>query len=741
MPFRFVILIGIILNITGFAAGQSVRVPPFLQVEMARDPLAFEPGRSREKSRQPQDYILLGLEMAEDGEWEKIGDLGGALNTRLGNRATVRLPKTSVYALLELRGLKEVFYGPPVYPTNQRAVEHVQADKVHAGLDPLPQGYAGRGVIVGIIDTGIDFGHEDFRDPKDPSRSRILYIWDQLIDKGEKPTDFSYGAEWTREQISRELGANPPGIVSHIDTLFEGSGHGTHVSGTAAGASGVAYEADIIAVASNYTEAGIVDAASYIKQKAAQLGRPCVINLSLGSNTHAHDGTDFLSESLSILAEGTTGLAVVASAGNDGDDPLHWGGFQLSDQPASVYFFGVTGLWTFIRAPKNTAASIELSIAVDSAQYNAGSRKLTSRKEIGRTDWIKLSEIGENAYTQTFRYSNGPKAVDLFVYNITSSRKDYAEYVVYLDEGLNRYNWRNNVDKLDLFRFSLRGRGTFNAWFGSYEALTYSRPEEAGVPVANYRPANTDLSISSPGDGRNVITVGAYANRPFWRNVNGDDVLFPPRQNEGDLANFSSYGPTFDGRIKPEITAPGKAVVSAFPRYNDLNPALLTDAEAKYAAFAGTSMAAPVVSGCIALLLQQNPELDFETIRNLLISTAMTDQQTLSEGALPNGHWGYGKINIFEAMIAARQATPNQPAQLIVSPNPAREEINVRYFTGGSESGRLRLFDLTGRQVTGAQTLNRGENRPVPVRHLAPGMYLLEWTDGEERVVRKVVVQ
>ena len=94
-----------------------------------------------------------------------------------------------------------------------------------------------------------------------------------------------------------------------------------------------------------------------------------------------------------------------------------------------------------------------------------------------------------------------------------------------------------------------------------------------------------------------------------------------------------------------------------------------------------------------------------------------------------------------EIISAARQGGGNEPALLIVSPNPARESVNVRFFAGGSESGQLRLFDLTGRQVMGAQTLNRGENVQFPVNKLPSGMYLLEWTDGQNRTVRKLVLQ
>lgn len=741
MTLRFVILVISILGCIDQGAAQSVRIPPLLQIEMAQNPLAFESEKPEEKNKRLSDYLLLGIEMNTNADWKKMEEIGGFINTRIGNRATLHLPKSSFYALLETRSLKAIHYNPPVYPQNDRAIEHVQANKVHAGLDPLPQSYTGKDVVVGIIDTGVDFLHEDFRDPKNPNQSRIAYIWDQLVDSGERPNGFSYGSEWNREQLDRELSNNPPGLVSHIDTFFLGSGHGTHVTGTAAGNSGLAYEADIIVVASNFTEVGLIDGANYIKQKAAEMGKPCVINLSLGSNIHAHDGSDFLSESMSRLVEGTEGVAIVASAGNDGRDPLHWGGFELSSNPASVYFFGITGLWTFFRVPKAKAASVELSIAVDSAHYDGDSRKLIARKEIGKTDWIKLDEVGETAFSQVFRYASGKKAAELSVYNITSRSKDYAEYIVFLDEGLSRYTWRNNTNKLDLFRFAIRGEGVFDAWFSSLDAITYEEPEEAGVAVANYRPADTDFSVISPAEGRNVIAVGAYTNRVAWRNVNDESVFFPPRQEVGELADFSSYGPTFDGRIKPELVAPGKAVVSAFPSYNTINSALLTDNQAKWASFAGTSMAAPVVSGSVALLLQQNPQLHFEAVRNLLTTTALTDSQTQSEGPLPNSHWGYGKLNIFEAMLAARQGGGAESALLIVSPNPARESVNVRFFAGGSESGQLRLFDLTGRQVLGAQTLNRGEDVQFSVNQLPSGMYLLEWTDGQNRAVRKLVLQ
>jgi subtilisin family serine protease len=228
-----------------------------------------------------------------------------------------------------------------------QSIRDVNADDVHQadyGMSPPTfSGYTGQGVIVGILDTGIDWQHEDFINDTDGT-SRISHIWDQTLEASgneQRPDGFSYGVEYTREQINDELDGSPTGFVRTKDDI----GHGTHVAGIAAGDGsatgnaavspahsyvGMAPRADIIAIrATNvanrdfgFSQTEQLDAIEYLMKKGDELGKPVVLNLSLGGHFGPHDGTEL--ESQAIDAAVNSGkIKIVVSAGNEGTDADH----------------------------------------------------------------------------------------------------------------------------------------------------------------------------------------------------------------------------------------------------------------------------------------------------------------------------------------------------------------------------------------------------------------------------------
>ena len=160
----------------------------------------------------------------------------------------------------------------------------------------------GKGIIVGVVDTGIDPKHAAFQ-------GRILSIWDQVL-SGDGVAEGGYGVELTGNLLttSRDL-----------------HGHGTHVSGIAAGSDetycGVAPEADLVMVKTDFMDAHIADGVRYIFRVADEMDRPAVVNLSLGGHWDPHDGTDSLSQI--IDAESGPGKIVCCAAGNEGNDNIH----------------------------------------------------------------------------------------------------------------------------------------------------------------------------------------------------------------------------------------------------------------------------------------------------------------------------------------------------------------------------------------------------------------------------------
>ena len=234
---------------------------------------------------------------------ETLRSLGIHVNSVLPEFVTAQLTPADMTKLANLESVTFLDPGNVRHPLLDVSVPETGATRVHSGLiNNTP--YNGAGAIVQIFDTGIDWKHFDFRKAGDTTKSRILYIWDQTLTPSTKagehsPQGFTYGVEYTQAQIENELNGTKRGVVREKDIV----GHGTHVSSTAAGNgqalnykyTGMAPEADIIVVKGgdgSFSSAGEIDALTYAQSKAAALTEPIVVNMSLGGQEGAHDGTD-----------------------------------------------------------------------------------------------------------------------------------------------------------------------------------------------------------------------------------------------------------------------------------------------------------------------------------------------------------------------------------------------------------------------------------------------------------------
>jgi hypothetical protein len=489
----------------------------------------------------------------------------------------------------------------------------VRVAPVHTG----PPGHRGAGVIVGIIDSGIDYRHQCFRAPD--GRSRILAIWDQgLVRTGTEapPAGFTYGVEYRQARINTALdSANPLTIVRHQDSAAA-QFHGTHVTGIAAGDGsvagqgrpaftfiGIAPEADIIVVANNRGRAAgerglgdsadTLDAVRYIFDFAQSLGRPVVINQSQGDNVGPHDGTSLLERGLDNLLGGA-GRAFVKSAGNEGARNRHASG-TLTGGGVQTVQFNVPGGVPQVTIDLWYRGADRFGIAVTRPGGTA-----TANVNPPTSTTINLP--GGN---QVFIDSslNDPGNADNRIF-LTITRGTAAQ----VQSG----NWS----------LTLRGNtisfGQWDAWIQRNSASQFLAPF-----------VNAARTISVPGTAREIITVGSYITR-------GAGV--------GAISSFSSLGPTRDGRRAPTLSAPGQTLFSAN----------VTTAADQYQGMMGTSMAAPMVAGAVALMLQRRPTMTAEQIRNCLMNSARTDANT---GATPNNAWGSGKLDVQAAFACAAPPT------------------------------------------------------------------------------------
>jgi minor extracellular serine protease Vpr len=264
-----------------------------------------------------------------------------------------------------------------------------------------------------------------------------------------------------------------------------------------------------------------------------------------------------------------------------------------------------------------------------------------------------------------------------------------------------------------------------------------------------FEEGNTNYTIGeNGGSSKSVISVGAYAAKNKYVGLTGTPFDYTGEVAVGELTLFSSKGPTLDGRIKPDLTAPGFAV--AAPIYLEQYPGWATDRLVAregfgtgtdtfgYGVFSGTSMASPVVTGAVVLMLQANPSLNHEQVVKILRNTAISDAFT---GQVPNNNYGWGKLNAEEAVVAALKIVSTRylsvnDEKLIAWPNPANSYSGISLKkSNGKPLKDVEIMDLSGRQVIAIQNPENSDILKIDLSTLRSGVYFLKSSGQTLRIV------
>lgn len=565
---------------------------------------------------------------------EAIRNSGFNINSVIPGYATAKLSLEEMQKLATKNYVSYIYPGEIMYPTNDVAAGLNGADLVRSGYINGTE-YDGTDVIVLIVDTGIDWSNADFQNAGSPNTSRILYIWDQTLTKtgSEKTpedrdaTNFAgldYGVEYSKADINDEIDGTPAGFVREKDI----NGHGTHVTGTAAGNganssgkySGMAPDADIVLVKagdSSFPTSNLIDALTYAEKISDTEGKPVVVNMSLGGHANAHDGTRDLDRAIDNFTASGNGRVVVVSAGNEGNDAIH-----------------ITG---------TTAASATSNITVSVPTYTANSG--TNNDYFYVDLWWNNGDDVDASVTTPGGYSHSQSSDS----QGAVSTADGAIYIFnYVDAGYTNNDRRNYFKIYDYLEANppKDGNWTISVTNRSASTMTYHAWLFTSSMGATLPSGDTDYTVGSPGVAISAITVGAYVSRWRWHASDGGNYYYGTPDRSDDIASFSSIGPTRDGRQKPELVAPGQAIISCTSK--DVVPAASSTIDSHYHKNQGTSMSAPVVTGSVALILDYDSSLSSTQVRTYLTIGTETDSYTGS--SLPDYIWGYGKLNVFNAI-------------------------------------------------------------------------------------------
>ncbi len=638
---------------------------------------------------------------------------GGRAGTRAGDVVAAVVPRAALARLAEDPAVARIgpvetlvtqlarprpALGPPLAPRESvaarerrgKTVLDVSADDIHVG--PLRQrvagrfeGVAGQGVIVGIVDSGLDLDHADFRGPD--GSTRVLYALD-LTDPGG-PAPGAVGSRVFADGSECDAAAIDAGACRMRDFR----GHGTHVLGIATGDGsatgngqppfryvGAAPAADLIVVKGGeaaFVADDVLEGVAYIFERAAELGRPAVVVLALGTQAGPHDGTTPFERALDALVG--PGRVLVVTAGNQGAydnetpdfpaGPIHFSG--ASESAGTLAHTLLVPAYVPRAEVGNDAVLLEV--------WYDGATELALTVTPPGGDLLRAGH-GDTLAVQTPR---GAVFVDNASLGPSADNGDHQAVLLLFDavEG------EEPAEGAWEIRLELEGglvtQLPYHGWIvGSTLQGTIATPR------IELNAANTH-AVTTPGNGDRVIAVGAHATRHSWPGTGGAET-FAFREPLGDIGFFSSPGPRRDGATRPDVTAPGKMVVSSFAAGgSDFAPLpSLIEADGVHAALLGTSMATPHVAGTVALLLQLQPDLTPEDVRSILRGSARVDGFVDARGGAPSDAWGFGKL---DALAAAR--TLGSPAgRLLATAAPAQPPTTVAEGRSGEV---LPLFALS----------------------------------------------
>lgn len=639
--------------------------------------------------------------------WQQLGVTPIAENA---GTATVRLTLDALQRLAKQQGVEYIQITSGATQMLNLARQEAGTDLLHKGTD-LPKAYTGEGVVVGVVDAGFDYMHAAFRRPADGAL-RIKRVWEQgatTLDGASAPAKYGYGIE-----------LNTPELIEKAQGDSDSNSHGTHVAAIAAGSDaykdgayvGNAPDADIVLVALDLnasTNADISNAVQYIFDYADEVGKPCVVNLSLGNQDGPHDGTSTF-DTMTDAMQGP-GRLIVGAAGNHRTDAFHIDHtFATAD---------AAPLRTFVKykvAPSNSVSGGTIEIwgekgvdfTVDIAAYSTFNKKDARSTTVYPAEGVTDVDFGKYA-TGTWKVAsevsplNGKPHVVL-TSALTSIRNNYAIALTVTPKTAGRVNiWSDNT----------------------YLALESRDIEGFSAPDAA---SSTLCEIG--GTGKRILTVGSYTTRNEYTTNGGQQATL--QETVGDLSSFSSYGPTVDGRMKPNITAPGCFIISAVSN-NDASGNLMY-AEYnenfgrynQYGYMQGTSMASPFVAGIVATWLQAYPQLTPEQLHEIVQNTARKDSFTATA---PDSNWGYGKINALDGL---RQCIEKQETGCVSVAMPFDGTVriadgNILLGFARDTQATLCITSMTGSTLFSKQLGKRsaGETLSVAVPQLSKGVYLL----------------
>lgn len=586
-----------------------------------RGPLGGDQGRERLDGRE-----ALSLHVRTSATREELEALGVQVRTLRNGRATITVLPENLPALAANPRVESISLPRQLELHLSKSLPDTGVPTIRTFPGNEPWEPTGAGVVVGLIDSGIDYDHPNFQDLQ--GNTRIAYLLDQTNEDTECTAATINAGECTEQD----------------DPLAYG--HGTHTTGTAAGNGaapdengeswthvGVAPESTIVFVKSDLHSDNVVEALEYIFAKADELEMPAVVNMSFGTDLGAHDGTDPMEQAIDDLVTAKAGRAVVVSSGNSRNAKNHaevkaQAGATVAGPTIQVVSYpkqsGINNDIILLTGYYNAPSALTVEVVTPSGSKFSRSLSSGCKTNSSPDGAVKIC----NNQTSQFDQATTAREIYIAIFdNSTSPPPALGDW------------------KINLVGDSVSGTGEVDFWMAT-NLVTSNHLLAATFSTL----AEEFETVSIPATSREAITVGAHVTRVCWSS-NGQAASYQVKPPLGDVAPFSNFGPTRDFRQKPEISAPGMGIVA--PMAAEVKSHIIAQGDDAfivndhYMLMQGTSMAAPHVTGALALILQYEPTATKADLLSKLSASARDDAYTDAYDSLfSNYAFGAGKLDL-----------------------------------------------------------------------------------------------
>lgn len=635
--------------------------------------------------------------------------------TQIGDIYIANIPVAQLEALASVDEVKRIETQTSGRLTNNITPRWVNTADIYSGTG-LPQAFDGSGVLLGLIDVGIDVTHPTFYN-KDGTTYRIkVYVDD-------------FDNENTTRGVLTPIGREATNMEDILyNRQFSGdtvNSHGSHTLGIAAGSGygtpyrGVAYGADIIAINSKTVKPSFINSADQaarmkrIFDYADETGQPCVISYSIGFDDNPFDAQLFGDALQKMVGPGRI---LVASAGNAGNKKTY------INKP-----IGIKEVGAGLSVPDNTTKGFYM------ISHQPFRIKCYSTARV-------YTYYGEKYFATD--------SLTIETTNLPTDSIEFSGHHIYIEQADSFYIFKDRRTSLELgdcnvLAFIIEGENADVQAYSDYVS-DFSPLDSYNTDDSRFGHAESSHNIGLPASLPQTVSVGALIGNEWFINSNGD-TLGKYYGTLGTIAPFSSTGSTKSGLIKPDVVAPGVNVISAGNSYSadSFSDMMVTvtnfnGRDYPWIAASGTSMSAPCVSGIVALWLQADPTLTPDRVKQIFRETSQHPDTTMT---YPNNTYGNGLIDAYAGMLkvlgipaAIPGISTHQPSALVIE--PTAQGVRLLFETVPTQPFNVSVYTVQGQLLSTqhVEPANQLKAYEIPLSTDHKGLCVVQVTSTEQGI-------